>query len=293
MLLCAPTEYLSKVFSVKEAVKILADAGYKAYDFSLCGKLNPRELSDMEDYRERAAELRKYADSLGIVCRQSHAHFPSSVGVDETDKEIFNQIIRDMETASILGAEIIVVHPKQHLTYAEHIEELFEMNVEFYKSLIPYCEKFGIKVAMENMFQWNRSANCAYDSTCSRAWEFCKYMDAVDSEWIVGLLDVGHTALVDANLTEFIHALGNKRLKALHIHDNDRKSDFHTLPFTQKLDFDAITTDLAAIGYQGDFTYEADNFLTGFPKELLPDAVAFMCKVGNYLVKEIQRKRKQ
>ena len=137
MLLCAPTGYLSKVFPVKEAVKILADAGYKAYDFSLCGKNNARDLADSEDWREKAEDLKKYADSLKVVCKQSHAYFPSSVGDEETDKEIYKKIIRDMEIASILGAEIIVVHPKQHLKYAEHAEELFQINVEFYKSLIP------------------------------------------------------------------------------------------------------------------------------------------------------------
>ena len=56
------------------------------------------------------------------------------------------------------------------------------MNVEFYKSLIPYCEKFGIKVACENMWQNNSASGAITDSTCSRAWEFCKYIDAVTGD---------------------------------------------------------------------------------------------------------------
>lgn len=291
MLLSTSTGYLSKIFSVEEAVKLLSDAGYKAYDFSLCGKHNGRILADSEDYREKAIALRKYADSLGIICNQSHAYFPSSVGDKAKDEEIYNKIIRDMEIASILGAKIIVVHPKQHLKYADNSEELFKINVEFYKSLIPYCRKFGIKVAMENMWQHNNSAGCICDSTCSRAWEFCKYMDAVDSEWIVGLLDVGHTALVDADLKDFINKLGNKRLQALHIHDNDLKNDSHTLPFTRNIDFNTLTSALAEIDYQGDFTYEADSFMVRFPKELLPSVVRFMREVGDYLVEDIKLKK--
>ncbi len=286
MLLCAPTEYLSSVFSVKESVKILADAGYKAYDFSLCGKHNARAMADSEDYRRQAEELRKYADSLGISCTQSHAYFPSSVGDEVRDREIFEKIIRDMEIASVLGAEIICVHPKQHLKYKDNAEKLFQMNVEFYNSLIPYCEKFGIKVAMENMWQYEEGAGIVH-STCASPTEFVRYMDAVNSEWIVGLLDIGHTALVKESLGDFIRTLGNKRLRALHIHDNDTLHDSHNLPFTMKLDFNELTSALREIDYKGNFTYEADSFYKGFPNELLPKVACFMRQVGDYLVEQI------
>ncbi len=288
MLLCAPTEYLSKVYSVKESIKILSEAGYKAYDFSLCGKNNGRNLSDSDDYYRQAVELREYADSLGIVCAQSHAFFPSSVGNEEKDKEIFNKIIRDMEIASILGAKIICVHPKQHLKYKDNAEELFNINVGFYNSLIPYCKKFGIKVAMENMWQYENGVNIVH-STCASPTEFVRYMDAVNSEWIVGLLDVGHAACVKENLSDFIHILGNARLKALHICDNDLIHDSHQLPYTMKINFDEITSALSEIDYKGDFTYEADSFLKNFPKELLPKATVFMRQVGEYLVEQIKK----
>ena len=43
------------------------------------------------DYVNIAKDLRKYADSLGIVCNQSHAPFPSSTGKEEEDKVIFDK----------------------------------------------------------------------------------------------------------------------------------------------------------------------------------------------------------
>ena len=114
------------------------------------------------------------------------------------------------------------------------------MNVEFYKSLIPYCEKFGIKVACENMWQWNNGNKAPSDSTCSRAWEFNKYLDAIDSEWIVGCLDVGHAFLVNEDIPAFIRGAA-PRLKALHVHDTDYRSDKHTAPFMEKIDFEAFS----------------------------------------------------
>jgi uracil-DNA glycosylase family 4 len=181
MLLSNLTQWYCNKLPEKEAIKMIADSGFDAYDISLFQLTREEDyLFNQPNYVEIAKEMREYADSLGIVCNQSHAPFPSSVGKEEEDKVIYEKIVRAMEIASILGAKIIVVHPKQHLIHAEHPDELFEMNVEFYKSLIPYCEKFGIKVACENMWQWYNGNKVPSDSTCSRAWEFNKYLDAID-----------------------------------------------------------------------------------------------------------------
>ena len=289
MLLSNLTQWVGSNLSEKEAVKVIADAGFDAYDISLF-KLTRDESYQFNspDYVNIAKDLRAYADSLGIVCNQSHAPFPSSTGKEEEDKVIFEKIVRAMEVASILGAKIIVVHPKQHLIYAEHPDELFEMNVEFYKSLIPYCEKFGIKVACENMWQWYNGNKVPSDSTCSRAWEFCKYLDAIDSEWIVGCLDIGHVSLMNADIPAFIKMMGNKRLQALHVHDTDYKSDKHTLPFIEKINFNAMCEALAEIDYKGDLTFEADAFYRGIPAPLYPAATKFMCEVGRHLISLIE-----
>lgn len=284
MILSTMTGGISRKLGDEQAIKMLAEAGYDAYDFTFDAHAADSFIytSDNVDYFK---QLRKLADSCGIACNQAHAPAPSSVGDPDKDKEIYKRIIRSMEAASVLGAKIIVVHPVQHLTYAEHPEELFEMNVEFYKSLIPYCEQFNIKVAVENMWQYNHAGQCITDSTCSRAWEFCKYIDAVDSEWIVGCLDIGHVSLVDRDITRFIRDMGNKRLQALHVHDTDFKYDLHTLPFDGKINFPEIVNTLREIDYQGDFTYEADCFLEKFPVEFFGEAAEFMCKVGRFLIK--------
>lgn len=290
MLLSTNTAWSDEKISQKEAIRIIAEAGFDAYDISLFEMTrNPESQFNRDNYADIAKDIRSFADSLGIVCNQSHAPFPTSVGDAEKDKVIFGKIIRAMEIASILGAKIIVVHPKQHLNYAEHADELFEMNVEFYKSLIPYCEKFGIKVACENMWQCNNGNKVPSDSTCSRAWEFCKYLDAINSEWVVGCLDIGHVSLMNADISQFIHKMGNKRLQALHVHDTDYKSDKHTLPFMEKIDYHAVCKALSEIEYKGDFTYEAEGFYSGKPVGLFPATARYMCEVGRYLVSCIQK----
>ena len=55
--------------------------------------------------------------------------------------------------------------------------------------------------------------------------------------------------------------------------------------------WDKITTALGEIDYQGDFTYEADNFLVRFDKEALPYAVRFMADLGRTLIAKVDAAR--
>ena len=292
MLLSVSTAPMNVRLSYKEAIRIIKEAGFDAFDLSLCEMMyDENHIFNTDKYLDEAKSIRKYADDLGIICNQAHAPFHSSCGDLEKDEKTFNMIVRSMEIAAIVGAKIIVVHPKQHLTYADNVETLFNLNVEFYNRLISYCEKFGIKVATENMWQNNPSSGAITDSTCSRAWEFNKYIDAVNSEWITGCLDLGHVSLVTKKIPEFIKEMGKERISALHVHDTNLKEDNHTVPFNERMDYIAIAKALGEIDYQGDFTYEANNFFKNKPLELIPAAYRYACEVGRYLIGEIEKTR--
>ena len=236
-------------------------------------------------------ELRAYAENKGLVFNQAHAPFPSGVGKPDRDEEIFADIVRSMKNASLLGAKNIVVHPVQYLVYANDgvPEKLFELNVAFYNRLKPYCEEYGIRVAVENMWQDKELAGRCDTrighSTCSTPAEFIRYMDALDDKCFTACLDLGHAMLVHEKPEDFIRALGHDRLGALHVHDTDGNRDLHTLPFYGGMGYwDRITDALRDIGYVGDLTYEAENFLAPLPKELYGAASRFMAEVGTYLI---------
>ncbi len=285
MLLSTQTEVLGPLFGEPQAIRMLAQAGFDAFDLSLFSMFSdPNYAMNRPDYQEYAASLRNVAQEAGIVCNQAHAPFASSEGDPAKDEARFQTIVRSLEIASIVGAKIIVVHPKQHLDYRTHAAQLKELNLEFYRRLIPYCEEYGIKVACENMWQYNDQARHIRDSVCSRPQEFCAYIDELNSPWIVGCLDVGHTVLTDEDLPSFVRTMGPDRLQALHVHDNDQCADSHTLPFVMGgVDFAALTAALKETGYRGDFTLEADAFLLRFPKPLIPEALRLMYHTGRYL----------
>ena len=141
MLLSNTTEVLNTRLSDVEAIKFMAEAGFDAFDMSFMHMTDHDEHPlNQEHYREYALELRKIADEAGIICNQAHAPMHNKCGNPEFDKTFMPKILRAIECASILGAKIIVVHPIQCLTYAENADLLKEMNIKFYRSLIPYCE---------------------------------------------------------------------------------------------------------------------------------------------------------
>lgn len=290
MKLSTETDSFARTLGDIPAIQMLAQAGFDAYDLSLFKMSYDAQYPFcQEGYKAYAQSIRAAADAAGIVCNQAHAPFPSSVGDPEKDREIYKKIVRAMEIASIVGAKIIVVHPLQHLTYAEagNPEKLEEMNVAFYRSLIPYCEQFGIQVAVENMWQWDDTRKCIVDSTCSTPEEFCRYVDRIHSPWIVACLDIGHVPLVGGDIPAMICALGKERLKALHVHDNNLRDDNHALPYTMSIDFSAVTRALSEIGYTGDLTFEAGNTCARMPNSLKPSGARLMHDVGRELIRQI------
>lgn len=278
MKLSANTNLLDKIFGPRATVDMFAAAGFDALDFS---QFRDEFYTDAHD-KTFYTELRDYAESKGLYYNQAHAPFGSSFTDEAQTEKRFEEITTAMRIASWLGVRNIIVHPCQHLTYAEEgvPEKLFEINMAFYRRLIPYCEEYGIRVAVENMWQHTGMIN---HSTCSRASEFLRYMDALDDHF-VACLDIGHAVLVREDPDRMIRALGGKYLKSLHVHDVDGVVDSHTLPFIGVTDWEAVMKALAEIDYQGEFTYEAGNFLLKTPDPLKQQALNYMGQVGKYLI---------
>lgn len=287
MRLVTTTEKFAEVFGDEECVRILAEAGFDAIDWGFFEMAAGKGIWCKDEWKSHALRLKELGAEYGIGFAQAHAPFPSSQGEEPADTVIRERILRSMHAAALMGIRNIVVHPVQHLTYAKEKQRLWEENLVFYRSLIPYCEEYGIRVCAENMWQYDNKRRYIVDSVCSQPEEFCGLLDALDSPWIVGCLDLGHCALVGVEPEDFIRAMGKDRLQALHVHDVDYLHDCHTLPFTQSLNWEAVTKALADIGYEGDFTFEADSFYYGFPKELMPDACKLMERTGRYLMGRI------
>lgn len=280
MLTSTQTHVLADRLGLEKALRLIFEAGFDCYDFSLFDMLKEDNVFNCPDYLEETKKIRAYADALGLPCNQAHAPFPSSMPFTPENigynSAIYDKLTRSMEIAATLGAKAIVIHPQAEVDYMKNREQLAEQNVIFYRSLTPFAQKYGIKIAVENMWQVNPIGGAIVDSVCGRPEEFAAMMDALDPAYFVACLDIGHAALCGHDPADFIRTLGQGRLHALHVHDVDGINDLHTMPFLSKVDFDAVTDALREIGYDGEITLEADKFYHRMPDAILPEAAKLM-----------------
>lgn len=285
MKLVNQTEKIGDRLGDKAAVRILCEAGFDGIDFSMFRMKDDNDILNSGDYKSHIKELVSIADFYGVTFEQAHAPFPSAKdGNAEYNADIFEKLKRALEIAGMLDAKICVVHPVQFK------ENQFEQNMELYHKLEPYASDYGVKIALENMWGWDNIQNRIVPNVCSVADDFNRYVDALDPAHFTACLDLGHCGLVGDNAGGMIRGMG-QRLGCLHIHDNDNFNDSHTLPYLSEMDWDDILRALGEIDYRGHFTYEADNFLAGFPDDLLPACERFMHDVGRSMMKKIEKYR--
>ncbi|MBR6737707.1 MAG: sugar phosphate isomerase/epimerase [Clostridia bacterium] len=249
---------ISKVIGEERAVELVAKSGFGAWDYSMFAmtKFNHEirliEYTDhtlaSDNYASFSKRLRKIGEDNGIVCNQAHAPFPTCL--NKTDKIIK----RAIECSAIAGAKICVVHPINNGSLIE--------NAQMYKDLLPFAKEHGVKIATENMWNWNYDEGHAKTAACSHHNEFKEYIDFVSDPYFTACLDIGHAEMkgLDTSAVLMIKTLAD-RIGALHIHDNDLLYDCHGLPFTMKIDFNAVINALKEIGYSGDVTLEVNGYL--------------------------------
>ncbi len=266
----------------EEILATLKDVGFEAYDFSMMVEKIRKDFIDAEDGVEKARALRNYADEIGIKCNQAHAPFP----IAEKDNEELGIRMRGVtkrciEIAAILGAKIIVMHPSIHFTAEE--------NAEMYQAFEETAKKFDIKIALENMICYDRINRCHTPAACGTVESMKRHLALLNEEVFVACVDTGHAEVVQdkASAVGFIRKIGN-RVRALHIHDNDKQWDTHILPYTGKVDFEEIIQALKEINYQGDITFESIFFPKKMPKELCKSALKMMADMGKYFRERIQ-----
>ncbi len=270
----------ARLIGEEKAVEYIAKAGFDAWDFSMfsmCrydwGKrvLLPNEHPLAGDnYLQFARTLKRIGLDNGIVCNQSHAPFPSYCA------EIRSYFKRAIECTAEAGGNICIIHPDNYKSHEE--------NAELYFELLPFAKEHGVKLATENMWNWDNEKNHAAFAACSSPESFCAHVDAVGGEYMVACLDIGHAEMkgLDTSAVEMIHALGH-RLQALHIHDNDKLHDSHQIPFSMQIDFAPIVKALKEIGYDGYFTLECDAYLNAYTAENAFDGIKKMADAAKTL----------
>ena len=268
------------IVSEHKAVELVAKAGFDAWDFTMCDMarwdwannclLENNHPLRSDGYLKFTRELRHIGEELGIHCNQSHAPFPVY------RPEIYKYIKRAIECTAEAGGKICIIHPDNHKSAEE--------NAEMYFELLPFAKEHGVKIATENMWNWNKEGAHASKAACSHHDDFLAHIKAVNDPDFVACLDLGHAEMrgLETSAEKMILTLG-EHLQALHIHDNDLVHDSHAIPFSMQMDFDKIVSALKKIGYSGYLTLEADTHCKGSNADEIPDKVKELFKAVDRL----------
>ena len=193
---------------------------------------------------EIGADFANFCLQHGVKIRQAHLIFPSNIA---TDKSVTELLDKQLILLSAMGVKAAVLHGDEMEECDISYKEKLDRNAEALIPIARSAERVGITVCIENM----RKIFASID-------EILYVIEKIGSPALGVCLDTGHLNITKTSTQrEFILKAGN-RLKALHIANNDGKTDQHFAPFTGgiSMDFFEVVDALRDIGYEGMFNHE-------------------------------------
>ncbi len=282
MLVSTTTSGILSKFGYEKTFSMIKEAGFDAIDY---GYFDDPQESLSEDYINIAKAQRALLDKLELICGQTHAPFDFRYG-EATDKTSlhYEWIVRSMEASVILGAENIVIHS---IGVPDGVDE-FEYNVDFYKSLIPYAEKFGIKISIENLFYAPRGERY-FRGRFADAEELSALLDVLNSPVFNICIDIGHELITGRIPENVIRSLNSDILATVHLHDNNTWDDQHRIPYFGVIEWDEVCSALGEIGYKGNFNGEI--YYGNGDEQTIRETLAYAQKILRRLSEKVDKAR--
>lgn len=234
------------------------------------------------------ASFKKYIDDKDFAIPQGHLNFSFIPGTDVlTDLASFDEKIRrdsidgwkrELELFEMLGIERAVLHPGGMSTFVRGEKSVTEIDDQRTKGLVELAEftkGMNVMVCLENMAT-------GYYMSCAES--LIGAIEKTGTDNIRICLDTGHLNIRKRQEhDDFIRICGKKYLQALHIADNDGRSDEHLLPGGGTVDWKKTAEALREIGYDRLLNFEIPgaNYATCFGNEELRKMfLPFAKKVG-------------
>lgn len=227
-------------------------------------------LMERGDAATVGAAFKTFADAHGVAFLQGHLMLEAKIG----SKDCIDTLKRQLDLYIAIGIKAAVLHVdvfRDNPTMS--IEEKCRINKEALVELTTYIANTDVAICLENLCE----------SPAASVEELLYFIDTIQSDNLGICLDTGHLNLTDnRNQKHFIRTAG-KHLKALHIADNEGKTDQHVMPFgCGKVDIREVISELKAIGYDGLYNLEIPNEKWA-PMEIRGFKLEYIKKTYDYL----------
>lgn len=237
------------------AAKVLKELGFDGVDFSFCGYDAGTFLSD--ETREKLLGQAAAIRAAGLDFCQCHLPYLPGDRVIPGGYQGFEDCflpmyIRCLEICGEIGCHIAVIH----LYFEDDAEATFRGNVAMITKMMPYLEKYGITLAIENIYG---GGDAYLDCHISCAADIMRYVEHFNSPLVGVCLDTGHAVCCRQDTLEMARTFG-KSLTALHINASSGR-DSHLIPgsllkWIDYNDYEELSAVLKGNGYKGAYNLE-------------------------------------
>jgi len=193
------------------------------------------------DAKVVGAQFGAFARAHGFSIPQGHLWLK----INLCDDGVLEKLKEWVDLFEAIGITRGVLHP-DCMAEGDNLQEKLDKNIAVLKQLNQYLRGKNFVVCLENM-----------EGITENIEELLYILDALDSPNFGICLDTGHlNAYGDKDQYRFIQKAG-KKLKALHVHNNDGTHDQHIMPYCRgNIDFDVMVRGLREVGYDGIMNYE-------------------------------------
>ena len=243
--------------------------------------VNASELSDEHgamllkrgDPKAVGLAYKKFLEQQEFTMTQGHLWLSCKICSDE---QAVYKMMEWLDLFDAIGIKNAVLHLDAMAGSGVSEEERFQRNLEKLLMLQEHIKTEGLKlcICLENL-----------GGIVTGIDEINSYIDRLDEDCFGICLDTGHLNLHDKDQRNFILKAG-KRLRALHIADNEGKTDQHMMPYGRgNIDFDEVVKALREVDYQGLFNLEipGENHR---PDEIQGYKLEYIVKCYAYLMSE-------
>ena len=222
-------QYSNKNVSPKDTILAIKEAGF--------------ENVFIQYYRRDNYELDQikqidYCRELGLNITFCHLGYDNinEIWIEgENGENVVNQYIEDLDLMYENKIDMVVMHLITH----KESPMYNELGLERIKRIVAHAKKLGIKIAFEN----------------TRKRGYLEFVLKNIKEENVGIcFDAGHYHCYFND--DFDFEFFKDRIFAVHIHDNDKTSDSHLLPFDGTINWDDVLQKLKQSNYNGPITLE-------------------------------------
>ena len=268
----------------QENYEKIKKSGFDCVDFGMSNTdapiyTLPTAESDALILREKAR-----AASVGLRICQVHGpwRYPPMDDTEENRSERFEKMSISIRATSLLGCKYWIVHPIMpfgtHDTEIGKEKETWELNVKFFRALLPIAKEHGVTICLENMPMLAFSL--------SKPEDILRLVEEINDESFMVCLDTGHVNVFkELSLGDETRRLG-KYIKTLHVHDNRASLDMHLPPYFGKSDWEDFIRALGEIGYEGVFSLETEPS-SALPEPLAEKFVSAYADLAKWMTKEL------